>query len=93
MISPCTRNVPGSSSICDLLYREFARFFKSSVLEMDDFKSIFIVFFLYSTGLPIPYRQETDATTITSLRPLKRLDVVLNLSFSISSLIDKSFSM
>ena len=82
------------SILLDLVLLCFGvRFFKSSVLDMDDFISIFIVFFLYSTGLPIPYRQETDATTIISLRPLKRLDVVLNLSFSIFFISVISFSI
>ena len=41
----------------------------------------------------MPYKQDTDATTITSLLPDSNDEVVLNLSFSISSLIDKSFSI
>ena len=36
---------------------------------------------------------DTDATTITSLLPDKRAEVVLSLNFSISSFIDKSFSI
>ena len=48
---------------------------------------------LNSTGLPIPYRHETDATTITSLLPESNVEVVLSLNFSISSFMDKSFSM
>ena len=49
--------------------------------------------FLNSFGFPIPYRQETDATTIISLLPDRSEDVVLSLNFSISSLIDRSFSI
>ncbi len=41
----------------------------------------------------MPYKQETDATTNTSRRPDNSEEVVLSLNFSISSLIDKSFSM
>jgi len=52
-----------------------------------------MTFFLNSTGFPIPYKQETEATTNTSLLPESREEVVLNLSRSISSLIDKSFSI
>ena len=51
------------------------------------------MFFLNSTGLPIPYKQETEATTITSLFPESKDEVVLNLNFSILSFIDKSFSI
>ena len=36
---------------------------------------------------------ETELTTITSLRPESNALVVLSLSFSISSFIDKSFSI
>ena len=79
--------------MCALLYREFTKLFRSAVLEIFRFWSILIVFFLYSIGFPIPYKHETDATTITSLLPLNKLVVVLNLNFSISSLIDKSFSI
>ena len=35
---------------------------------------LIIVFFLYSTGLPITYRQETDATTITTTTGDLKLD-------------------
>ena len=41
----------------------------------------------------MPYKQETEATTSTSRRPERREEVVLKRSFSISSLIDKSFSI
>ena len=41
-------------------------------------------FFWNSAGFPIPYKQETDATTITSLLPDKREEVVLKRNFSIS---------
>ena len=46
-----------------------------------------------SDGFPIPYRHETELTTITSLRPDSSELVELRRSFSISSLIDKSFSI
>ncbi|MNR11150.1 hypothetical protein D3C85_1274380 [compost metagenome] len=54
---------------------------------------ISITFFLNSTGFPIPYRQETEATTKMSRRPESREEVVLKRIFSSSSLIDKSFSI
>ena len=38
-------------------------------------------------------KQETEEITIISLRPESRAEVVLNRSFSNSSLIDKSFSI
>ena len=43
------------------------------------------MFFLNSIGLPIPYKHETDATTIISFLPERSEEVVLNLNFSISS--------
>ena len=46
-----------------------------------------------SSGFPIPYIHETDATTITSLLPDNKAEVVLNLNFSISSFIERSFSI
>ena len=52
-----------------------------------------ITFFLNSFGFPIPYRQDTDATTNTSRLPESREEEVLNRKRSISSLMDKSFSM
>ena len=52
-----------------------------------------IILFLNSDGLPIPYIQETEATTITSRLPDSSADVADSLSFSISSLICKSFSI
>ena len=36
-----------------------------------------ITFFLNSTGFPIPYKQETEAMTKTSLLPDKRAEEVL----------------
>ena len=51
-----------------------------------------IVSFLYSSGLPNPYIQETDATIITSLLS-NNADVAACLSLSISSFIDASFSI
>ena len=66
---------------------------KNFVRDITRFFSIVIIFFLNSIVFPIPYKQETDAITITSLLPESRDEVVLSLSFSISSLIDKSFSI
>jgi len=41
----------------------------------------------------MPYKQDTDETTITSLRPDNKEAVALKRSLSISSLIAKSFSI
>tara|TARA_B100000513_G_scaffold133_1_gene139 strand:+ start:1010 stop:1189 length:180 start_codon:yes stop_codon:yes gene_type:complete len=48
---------------------------------------------LNSDGFPIPYIQDTEATTIISSLPESKEEVALNLNFSICSLIDKSFSI
>ncbi len=41
----------------------------------------------------MPYMHEMDDTTITSFLPESKAEVALSLSFSISALIDRSFSM
>ena len=41
----------------------------------------------------MPYMHDTEATTITSFLPDKRAEVVLNLNFSISLFIERSFSI
>ena len=56
-------------------------------------REIFIVFAWKSSGFPIPYMHDTEQTTITSLRPDSRALVALNRSFSISSFIERSFSI
>ena len=57
--------------------------------------SIFSAFVKFQTGTPLalPIAYDTDATTITSRRPVSNDDVALKRSFSISSLIERSFSM
>ena len=44
-------------------------------------------------GLPMPYMQLTELTTMTSLRPERRAEVEARRSLSISSLMARSFSM
>ncbi len=51
-----------------------------------------IVNFLYSSGLPSPYMQDTEATIITSFLSNKAA-VAECLNLSISSFIDASFSI
>ncbi len=46
-----------------------------------------------SAGLPHPYRHDTLDTTTTSRRPDSSVATVLRRIFSISSLIDRSFSI
>ena len=46
-----------------------------------------------SAGFPMPYRHETLEMTITSRLPESRADAALRRSFSISSLMLRSFSM
>ena len=46
-----------------------------------------------SSGLPMPYRQETDEMTMTSRRPDIRAEAALTRSSSILSLILRSFSI
>ena len=41
----------------------------------------------------MPYKQDTEATTMTSRRPESREEVVLKRNFSISSLMERSFSI
>ena len=60
------------------------------------FTPIFYEDLLRFSGSIVVYdenEQDTEATTKTSRRPERREEVVLNRSFSISSLMDKSFSM
>ena len=47
---------------------------------------------VHSSGLPSPYMQETDATTMTSFRSVSAA-VAESLSLSISSFIEESFSI
>ena len=46
-----------------------------------------------SSGLPMPYRQETDEMTMTSRRPDIRAEAALTRSSSILSLMLRSFSI
>ena len=89
--SPLTLNFPLLISISVLEYRLVTSWCRKVVLDICWPTWIGITFFLNSVGLPIPYKQETEATTKTSLLPDNKEEVVLNLKRSISSLIDKSF--
>src|SRR5690606_41841036 len=91
--SPLTRKFPFLKSAVVLEYRLCTSCFRNLVREMTWSLRMDTTFFLNSTGLPIPYRQDTEATTITSRRPESREEVVLNRSFSISSLMERSFSI
>ena len=90
--SPFALKQPLLSSILFLSYNISTNFFNiSSLLAVSPMFNV-IVCFLYSSTSPIPYIQETDATTITSLLLIKA-EVALCLNSSISSLIDASFSI
>ena len=64
----------------------------SSFLSIPVCLSIGMVIFLYVSADPNPYMAETEATIITSLLFI-RAAVAACLNFSISSLIEESFSI
>ena len=92
-MSPLTLKLPLSKSLSTREYRACTRYFKKSLLDSTSDLEIFTTLFLNSLGFPIPYKHETDAITMTSFLPESSDDTVLSLSFSISSLIDRSFSI
>ena len=90
--SPLTLNVPLEKSTSFLSYWISISFFITSSLSFIIPCLRLIVSFLYSSGLPNPYMQDTEATIITSFLS-NNADVAECLSLSISSFIDASFSI
>ena len=93
IVSPVTRNVPGISSLRVREYRALTSWRRNGVLG-SSMPTLMVMAVLWkSSGLPQPYMHDTLDTTITSLRPESSVATVLSLRRSISSFIDRSFSM
>ncbi|OPZ25357.1 MAG: hypothetical protein BWZ00_01859 [Bacteroidetes bacterium ADurb.BinA174] len=93
-VSPFTRKFPRLYSTVSLReYKLFTNSRKKWSRSNICPSRISIVVLLKSSGFPMPYRHETDETTITSLRPESNDEVAAKRSFSISSLMERSFSM
>ena len=92
-VSPLARKQPRLNSISLLLYKASTKR-RNSVLRL-----MVIPVFKWmmlepkARGSAMPYKQETEETTMTSLLPESSEAVVRKRSLSISSLISSSFSM
>ena len=92
-VSPLARKQPRLNSISLFAYKA------STSRRNKTFRLIVMPLFKWVTfepkarGSAIPYRQDTEETTMTSRRPESREAVVRKLSLSISALMARSFSI